>query len=58
MREDNIKIDAKETGLEGVDTYHATRDRVGTGYHSWLWHYTKRRKVAGSIPDEITGIFN
>jgi hypothetical protein len=25
---------------------------------SWLRHYTTSRKVAGSIPDEVTGFFN
>jgi hypothetical protein len=26
--------------------------------NSWLWHYAKSQKVAGSIPDEVTGFFN
>jgi hypothetical protein len=25
--------------------------------HSWLRHYAISRKVAGSIPDSVTGIF-
>jgi hypothetical protein len=30
----------------------------GTRYRSWLRYYAISRKVAGSIPDEIIGIFN
>jgi hypothetical protein len=30
----------------------------GTRYRSWLRHYVISRKVAGSIPDEVTGFFN
>jgi hypothetical protein len=26
-------------------------------WRSWLWHYAIRRKVAGSIPDGVIGIF-
>jgi hypothetical protein len=26
--------------------------------HSWLRHYAKSWKIAGSIPDEIIGFFN
>jgi hypothetical protein len=29
----------------------------GTRYCSWLRHYATSRKVAGSIPDEVTGFF-
>jgi hypothetical protein len=29
-----------------------------TRKYSWLRHYAKSRKVAGSIPDEIIGLFN
>jgi hypothetical protein len=29
----------------------------GTRWRSWLRHYTTSRKVAGSIPDDIIGIF-
>jgi hypothetical protein len=32
--------------------------RRGTRYRSWLRHYATSRKVAGSIPDELTGFFN
>jgi hypothetical protein len=28
------------------------------GQHSWLRHYATSRKVAGLIPDEVTGFFN
>jgi hypothetical protein len=28
-----------------------------TRWRSWLEHYTTSRKVAGSIPDGVTGIF-
>ena len=27
-------------------------------WHCWLRHYATRRKVAGSIPDGVSGIFN
>jgi hypothetical protein len=30
----------------------------GTRYLSWLRHYPTSQKVAGSIPDEVTGFFN
>jgi len=30
----------------------------GTRWHSWLRHYATSRKVAGSIPDCIIGIFH
>jgi hypothetical protein len=30
----------------------------GMRYRSWLGHYPTSRKVAGSIPDEVTGFFN
>jgi hypothetical protein len=30
----------------------------GMRQHSWLRHYATSRKVAGSIPDEVFGIFN
>jgi hypothetical protein len=30
----------------------------GTRKRSWLRNYATRRKVAGSIPDEITGFVN
>jgi len=30
----------------------------GTGWRSWLRHYATSRKVAGSIPDGVTGIFH
>jgi hypothetical protein len=29
-----------------------------TFLRSWLGHYATSRKVAGSIPDEVIGIFN
>ena len=29
----------------------------GTRWHSWLRHCATNRKVAGSIPDGVTGIF-
>jgi hypothetical protein len=29
-----------------------------TRWCSWLKHYATRRKVAGSIPDEVIGFFN
>jgi hypothetical protein len=29
----------------------------GTQWRSWLRHCAKSRKVAGSIPDVVTGIF-
>ena len=32
--------------------------REGTRWRSWLRHCAKRRKVAGSIPDSVTGIFH
>jgi len=35
--------------------FRALRDKR---WHSWLWHYATRRKVAGSIPDGVTGIFH
>jgi hypothetical protein len=31
--------------------------RQGTWYRSWLKHYVISRKIAGSIPDEVIGIF-
>jgi hypothetical protein len=37
-----------------VEDYPAAR----TQYRSWLRHYVTSRKVAGSIPDEVTGFFN
>ena len=30
----------------------------GTRWHSWLRHCATRRKVAGSIPDGVIGIFH
>jgi hypothetical protein len=30
----------------------------GTGWRSWLWHCATGRKVAGSIPDGVMGIFH
>jgi hypothetical protein len=27
-------------------------------WHSWLMYYATSQKVAGSIPDEVTGFFN
>jgi hypothetical protein len=30
----------------------------GTRWRTWLRHSTTRRKVAGSIPDGVTGIFH
>jgi hypothetical protein len=30
----------------------------GTWWHSWLRHCATSRKVAGSIPDGVTGIFH
>jgi hypothetical protein len=30
----------------------------GTRWRSWLRHYATRRKVAGSIPSDVTGIFH
>jgi len=30
----------------------------GTRWHSWLRHCATRRKVAGSIPDDVIGIFH
>jgi hypothetical protein len=30
----------------------------GTRWHSWLRHCATSRKVAGSIPDGVTGIFH
>jgi hypothetical protein len=29
----------------------------GPRWRSWLWHCAINRKVAGSIPDGVTGIF-
>jgi hypothetical protein len=29
----------------------------GTRYRSWLRHYATTRKVAGSIPNEVIGLF-
>ena len=31
--------------------------RWGTRWRSWLRHYATSRKVAGSIPDGVIGIF-
>jgi hypothetical protein len=31
---------------------------VGTQWCSWLKHCTTSQKVAGSIPDGVTGIFH
>jgi hypothetical protein len=33
-------------------------DIFWTPLHSWLRHYATSRKVAGSIPDEVTGFFS
>jgi hypothetical protein len=33
-----------------ISVWHTLRG--GTRLHSWLMHYGKSRKVAGSIPDE------
>jgi hypothetical protein len=30
----------------------------GTRWRSWLMHYATSRKITGSIPDEVIGIFN
>ena len=30
----------------------------GIQWHSWLRHYTTHRKVVGSIPDGVAGIFH
>jgi len=30
----------------------------GTRWRSWLRHYATSRKVAGSIPDDVIGIFH
>ena len=30
----------------------------GTQWCSWLGHYSTNRKVVGSIPDGVTGIFH
>jgi hypothetical protein len=32
--------------------------RASISEFSWMIHYTTSRKVAGSIPDEVTGFFN
>jgi len=34
------------------------QDRGGTRYRSWLSHCATGRKVAGSIPDGVIGIFH
>jgi hypothetical protein len=34
------------------------RNCWGTRWHSWLRHHATSRKVAGSIPDGVTGIFH
>jgi hypothetical protein len=34
------------------------KKNTGTRWRSWLRHYATNRKVAGSIPDEVTGFFN
>jgi hypothetical protein len=31
---------------------------LSTRKRSWLRHYARRRKVAGSIPDDVIGFFN
>jgi hypothetical protein len=33
-------------------------DRMGTRWRSWLRHWATSRKVAGSIPDGVIGIFH
>ena len=33
-------------------------ENSGTRWRSWLRHCATSRKVAGSIPDGVTGIFN
>jgi hypothetical protein len=39
-------------------TFHMP-NRNGSGHAvAWLKHYATSRKAAGSIPDEVTGIFN
>jgi hypothetical protein len=36
----------------------ATSDVWGTAVAQWLQYYATNRKVAGSIPDGVTGIFH
>ena len=39
--------------------FYATINKIGeTRWHSWLRHCATRQKVAGSIPDGVTGIFH
>jgi hypothetical protein len=33
-------------------------EKGGTRWRSWLRPYATSRKVAGSIPDEVIGLFN
>jgi hypothetical protein len=42
-------------GVYKFGSLQKTRD---TRWHSWLRHYATGRKVAGSIPDGVSGIFS
>jgi len=44
---------------KNVQTYWWVLEFVrGTRWRSWLRHFTTNRRVAGSIPDGVTGIFH
>jgi len=38
--------------------YSRTRKSGGTRWRSWLRHCATSRRVAGSIPDDVIGIFH
>jgi len=53
--------------IDFEEAYNSVRRKVfynifiefgGTRWHSWLRHCATSRKVAGSIPDDVIGIFH
>jgi hypothetical protein len=44
--------------MQKMEAVCSSETSVLTPRPSWLRHYATSRKVAGSIPDEVTGFFN
>jgi len=44
--------------MENLHIYCEIGNEWGTRWRSWLRHCAANRKVAGSIPDVVTGIFH
>jgi site-specific recombinase XerC len=56
----NIEYVTDRLSITSVTGYQSTLHKlyVGTGWRSWLRHCVASRKVAGSIPDIVIGIFH